>query len=186
MKSNDRRPLVAILMGSDSDLPTMQETGKMLDELGVPYVSRITSAHRSPKKTTLLAAELEGEGIQVFIIGAGLAAHLAGAIASVTSLPVIGVPMEGGAMRGTDALYSIVQMPSGIPVATMAIGKHGAKNAAILATQILALNDETLRKRLVAFKEELERSVEEKDRKLTSELQSAAEAIGELTPEGKQ
>ena len=180
------RPLVAILMGSDSDLPTMSETSKMLDALGVPYVSRITSAHRSPKKTHALAEELEEEGIQVFIVGAGLAAHLAGAIAAVTTLPVIGVPMEGGAMRGTDALYSTVQMPSGIPVATMAIGKHGAKNAAILAAQILALRDPELSDRLKTFKAELERSVEEKDRKLTAELQGAEGAVGEMTREGNR
>ncbi len=184
MNSNDR-PLVAILMGSDSDLPTMQETRKMLDKFGIAYVTRITSAHRSPKKTNELVATLEAEGVEVFVVGAGLAAHLAGVVASITVKPVIGVPMSGGSLQGVDALHSTVQMPGGVPVATMAIGRHGAKNAGVLAAQILALRDEGLRDRLVAFKEELERSVEEKDRKLTAELQGAAGAVGELTRERK-
>ena len=119
------RPLVAILMGSDSDYPTMRETESMLTEFGIPYVTRISSAHRAPKKTTALIESLEAEGVEVFVIGAGLAAHLAGAAASVSTRPVIGVPMEGGSLRGLDALYSIVQMPSGVPVATMSIGKAG-------------------------------------------------------------
>ncbi len=166
--SNTERPLVAIVMGSDSDLPTMRETETMLDRLGVTYTTRISSAHRAPKKTHALAESLEEDGIQVVVVGAGLAAHLAGAIASVTTLPVIGVPMDGGSLRGVDALYSIVQMPSGVPVATMSIGKHGAKNAAIMAAEIIALKDEALRKRLKAFKEELARSVDEKDREISS------------------
>ncbi len=184
MNSKDK-PLVAILMGSDSDLPTMSETGKMLDRFGIAYVTRITSAHRSPRKTHELVIELDRDGVQVFVVGAGLAAHLAGVVASFTAKPVIGVPMGGGSLQGVDALYSTVQMPGGVPVATMAIGRHGAKNAGVLATQILALHDEGLRDRLVAFKEELERSVEEKDRKLTAELQGTAGAVGELTREGK-
>ncbi len=183
--TNSKKPLVAILMGSDSDLPTMQETGKMLDKFGIAYATRITSAHRSPRKTHELVAELDRDGVQVFVVGAGLAAHLAGVVASFTARPVIGVPMGGGSLQGVDALYSTVQMPGGVPVATMAIGRHGAKNAGVLAAQILALQDEGLRDRLVAFKEELERSVEEKDRKLTAELRGAAGAVGELTREGK-
>jgi len=183
--SKGKRPLVAVLMGSDSDLPTMQETGKMLDKFGVSYDTRITSAHRSPKRTHELVATLEAEGVEVFVVGAGLAAHLAGAVASITTRPVIGVPMGGGSLQGVDALHSTVQMPGGVPVATMAIGRHGAKNAGVLAAQILALQDEALRDRLKAFKEELERSVEEKDRKLTAELRGAADAVGELTREGK-
>jgi len=166
MGQTDGRPLVAVVMGSDSDHPTMRETERMLEDLGVPYVTRISSAHRAPKKTTALVETLEAEGIQVFIVGAGLAAHLAGAVASVSTLPVIGVPMEGGSLRGLDALYSIVQMPSGVPVATMSIGKPGAKNAAILAAEILALGRPDLRRRLLDYKEALERSVEEKDREL--------------------
>ena len=183
--SKGKRPLVAVLMGSDSDLPTMQETGKMLDKFGVSYDTRITSAHRSPKKTHELVATLEAEGVEVFVVGAGLAAHLAGVVASITTRPVIGVPMGGGSLQGVDALYSTVQMPGGVPVATMAIGRHGAKNAGVLAAQMLALQDEALRDRLKAFKKELERSVEEKDRKLTAELRGAAGAVGELTREGK-
>ena len=179
-----RKPLVAIVMGSDSDLPTMSETKKMLDSFDVPYVTRITSAHRSPKKTHELVEALEGEGVQVFVVGAGLAAHLAGVVASITTLPVIGVPMEGGSLKGIDALYSTVQMPGGVPVATMAIGKHGAKNAGVLAVQVLALNDSELRERLLSYKRELEDSVEEKDRRLTEELMNTAEAVEELTREG--
>ena len=171
-------------MGSDSDRPTMQEAEKMLERLDVPYVARISSAHRSPRKTHRLAESLEDEGIQVVIVGAGLAAHLAGAIASVTTLPVIGVPMDGGSLRGLDALYSTVQMPSGIPVATMSIGKHGAKNAAILAAEILALNDDDLRLRLKRFRDEMERSVDEKDRQIASEFETTVNSIRELTGEG--
>jgi len=183
--TTNKKPLVAVLMGSDSDLPTMQEAGKMLDKFGIAYATRITSAHRSPKRTHELVATLEAEGVEVFVVGAGLAAHLAGVVASITTKPVIGVPMGGGSLQGVDALHSTVQMPGGVPVATMAIGRHGATNAGVLAAQILALHDEGLRDRLVAFKEELERSVEEKDRKLTAESQDATGAIGELTREGK-
>jgi phosphoribosylaminoimidazole carboxylase PurE protein len=182
MAANEK-PRVAVLMGSDSDLPTMRETGAMLEKFGVPYVMRVTSAHRSPKATNAMAETLESDGIQVFVVGAGLAAHLAGAIASMTTLPVIGVPMEGGSLQGVDALYSTVQMPAGVPVATMSIGKHGARNAGILAAQILALNDPDLREKLKAYKGELERSVTEKDRDVASQFESAAEAIRELTEE---
>lgn len=178
-----QRPLVAVVMGSDSDRPTMRETEQMLERLRVPYVTRISSAHRAPKKTQKLAETLEQEGIQVVVVGAGLAAHLAGAIASVTTLPVIGVPMEGGSLRGLDALYSIVQMPSGVPVATMSIGKHGAKNAAIMAAEIIALQDPDLRARLRSFKDELERSVDEKDRQIAAEFEAAADSIRDLAGE---
>lgn len=171
------KPLVAVLMGSDSDLPTMRETQEMLGRLEIPHTTRISSAHRAPKKTSALAENLEAEGIEVVIVGAGLAAHLAGAIASVTTLPVIGVPMEGGSLRGLDALYSIVQMPSGVPVATMSIGRHGARNAAIFAAEILALKDPGLRERLRAYKRELEESVEEKDRKIAATFEAAFETL---------
>ena len=184
--SSSARPLVAILMGSDSDLPVMQETGKMLERFGVPYEMRITSAHRSPKKTHELVAEMESRGVEVFVVGAGLAAHLAGVVASITANPVIGVPMGGGSLQGVDALYSTVQMPGGVPVATMAIGRHGAKNAGVFAAQVLALKDDGLRDRMAAFKKELERSVEDKDHKLTSELQNASNTIAELTREGNR
>lgn len=183
---SNSKPLVAVLMGSDSDLSTMIETSKMLERFEVPHVMRITSAHRSPRMTHEMVAQLESEGVQVFVVGAGLAAHLAGAVAGITAKPVIGVPMGGGSLQGVDALYSTVQMPGGVPVATMAIGRHGAKNAGVLATQILALSDKGLSDRLAAFKKELERSVEEKDRKLTQELQDTADAVGELTREGNR
>jgi phosphoribosylaminoimidazole carboxylase PurE protein len=179
-----QKPLVAVVMGSDSDRPTMSETETMLDKLGIPYVTRISSAHRSPKRTHALAESLEGDGIEVFIVGAGLAAHLAGAIASVSTLPVIGVPMEGGSLRGLDALYSTVQMPSGVPVATMSIGKPGAKNAAIMAAEILALKDPDLKDRLRAFKDELEKSVDEKDRAVAAEFEAAADALKGMTEKG--
>jgi 5-(carboxyamino)imidazole ribonucleotide mutase len=159
-------PLVLIIMGSDSDLPVMEEGAKVLAEFGVPYEMRISSAHRSPQRTAVLAAEAAGRGIRVIIAGAGMAAHLAGVIAAETSLPVIGVPMGGSALGGLDALYSTVQMPGGIPVATMAIGKAGAKNAGIFAVQILALGDPLLIEGLKAFRERMAREVEEKDRAL--------------------
>jgi 5-(carboxyamino)imidazole ribonucleotide mutase len=159
-------PLVLIIMGSDSDLPVMEEGAKVLAEFGVPYEMRISSAHRSPQRTAVLAAEAAGRGIRVIIAGAGMAAHLAGVIAAETCLPVIGVPMGGSALGGLDALYSTVQMPGGIPVATMAIGKAGAKNAGIFAVQILALGDPLLIEGLKAFRERMAREVEEKDRAL--------------------
>jgi len=159
-------PLVLIIMGSDSDLPVMEEGAKVLAEFGVPFEIRISSAHRSPKRTAELAAEAAGRGIRVIIAGAGMAAHLAGVIAAGTCLPVIGVPMGGSALGGLDALYSTVQMPGGIPVATMAIGKAGAKNAGIFAVQILALGDPLLMERLKAHREKMAREVEDKDRAL--------------------
>jgi len=159
-------PLVLIIMGSDSDLPVMEEGAKILAEFGVPYEMRISSAHRSPQRTADLAAEAAGRGIRVIIAGAGMAAHLAGVIAAETCLPVIGVPMGGSALGGLDALYSTVQMPEGIPVATMAIGKAGAKNAGIFAVQILALGNPLLMEGLKAFREKMTREVEEKDRVL--------------------
>jgi 5-(carboxyamino)imidazole ribonucleotide mutase len=159
-------PLVLIIMGSDSDLSVMEEGAKVLAEFGVPYEMRISSAHRSPQRTADLAAEAAGRGIRVIIAGAGMAAHLAGVIAAETCLPVIGVPMEGSALGGLDALYSTVQMPGGIPVATMAIGKAGAKNAGIFAVQILALGNPLLMEGLKAFREKMTREVEEKDRAL--------------------
>jgi 5-(carboxyamino)imidazole ribonucleotide mutase len=150
-------------MGSDSDLPVMEETAKVLAEFGVPYDMRISSAHRSPKRTAQLAAEAAGRGIRVIIAGAGMAAHLAGVVASETCLPVIGVPMGGGSLNGMDALLATVQMPGGIPVATMAIGKAGAKNAGIFAVQILALGDPQLMKGLADYREKMSEEVEKKD-----------------------
>ncbi len=148
----ERKPSVCIVMGSKSDLPTMENTMAILKEFDVPYEVRILSAHRTPKETLQLSEDAVKRGIKVFIAGAGGAAHLAGVIASSTILPVIGVPMQTSALGGMDSLLSIVQMPQGVPVATTAIGNAGAKNAAILAVQIMALSDEVLAEKLTAFK----------------------------------
>jgi phosphoribosylaminoimidazole carboxylase PurE protein len=140
--------VVSVVMGSDSDFPIMKETVKILKEFSISHEVSITSAHRSPERTSAFAREAAQRGIRVIIVGAGAAAHLAGVIASQTHLPVIGVPIDSTPLRGFDALLSTVQMPSGIPVATMAIGKAGAKNAAIMAIRILALEDAGLREKL--------------------------------------
>jgi len=156
-------PLVLLIMGSDSDLPVMQEAADVLCKFGVAYEMRISSAHRSPVRTMALASEAANRGIKIIIAGAGMAAHLAGVIAAKTILPVIGVPMPGGALNGVDALYSTVQMPAGIPVATMAIGKSGAKNAGLFAIQILALSDARFTSALQEYRENMESDVEQKD-----------------------
>ncbi len=161
-------PRVAIIMGSDSDLPTMRESAKILERLGIGHTIHISSAHRTPRATAALAEGLAERGIEVAIVGAGLAAHLPGVIASFTPIPVIGVPMDGGSIHGLDALYSIVQMPAGVPVAAMSIGRHGAKNAAILAAQILALGDPAVKERLQAFRTEQSEAVKAKDRALAA------------------
>lgn len=158
------KPVVAIVMGSDSDLDTMNEATAVLKKFSVPYETRILSAHRSPKDVANFALGASNRGIKVIIAGAGGAAHLAGVIAAHTSLPVIGVPIETKALKGMDSLLSIVQMPSGIPVATMSIGKSGAKNAGILAVQILALSDGKLKAKLKQHKEALACEVRKKDR----------------------
>jgi len=163
-------PKVLVIMGSDSDLPVMDETVKVLKEFGVVFEMRVSSAHRSPARTAELAAGAAGRGIKVVIAAAGMAAHLAGVIAAETSLPVIGVPIGGGPLNGVDALYAMVQMPGGIPVATMAIGKAGAKNAAILAVQMLALSDQELAARLDAYKSRLSDEVAEKDAALQEKI----------------
>lgn len=165
----DSGPQVLIIMGSDSDLPVMKEAADVLVKFGVAYEVRISSAHRSPVRTAKLAAEAAGRGVRVIIAGAGMAAHLAGVVAAETILPVIGVPMPGGALNGVDALYSTVQMPAGIPVASMAIGKAGAKNAGIFAVQLLALSDSRLAEALREFRREMALAVEQCD----AELQAA-------------
>ena len=139
---------VAIVMGSQSDWPTMQCAAEVLDELEVAYEARIVSAHRTPDRMVAFAKGAEGEGFSVIIAGAGGAAHLPGMIASMTHLPVLGVPVQSKALSGMDSLLSIVQMPGGIPVGTLAIGEPGAKNAGLLAASILALSDEALSERL--------------------------------------
>jgi phosphoribosylaminoimidazole carboxylase PurE protein len=167
------RPQIAIVMGSDSDLPIMQEAAKILDEFGVPYEMCIASAHRSPELTEALAKNAHRRGIEVIIAGAGAAAHLAGVIASKTTLPVLGVPIDSSALKGLDSLLSTVQMPGGIPVATMAIGKAGAKNAAIFAIQILSLKQPILKKKLALHKKRLAADVSRKARQLAKNLKKA-------------
>jgi phosphoribosylamine---glycine ligase len=159
-------PLVGIIMGSDSDLPIMEKAAKTLRELNISYEMTVASAHRSPKKTADFSRMAKERGLKVLIAGAGAAAHLAGVLAAETTLPVIGVPIDSSSLKGLDSLLAMVQMPSGIPVATMAIGSAGAKNAAVLAAQILALNNPSLAAALKGFKEKLEKEVEEKDRKV--------------------
>ncbi|HWB18048.1 MAG TPA: 5-(carboxyamino)imidazole ribonucleotide mutase [Vicinamibacterales bacterium] len=151
---------VLILMGSDSDAEIMSAAGNVLTELGVTWRMTVASAHRSPARVMRLVAEAPAAGVRVFIIGAGAAAHLAGVVAAHTSLPVIGVPIDSSALKGWDALLSTVQMPPGVPVATVAIGKPGATNAGVLAAQMLALADSALADRLVAYKKKLEEKVE--------------------------
>ncbi len=173
MKTNAKAktPLVGILMGSDSDWDVMSSAAARLDALGVPYEITVTSAHRAPQRTAAYASSARERGLRVLIAGAGVAAHLAGVVAAHTTLPVIGVPLESGSLRGLDALLATVQMPPGVPVATVAVGKGGAENAAILAAQILALSDAKLAARLAAFKNQLARQVEEQDARLQQQRQ---------------
>lgn len=161
---------VALLMGSDSDLPTLQAAFDTLDTLGVTFEARVHSAHRTPQETVAYVRDAEARGCKVFIAAAGLAAHLAGAVAAQTLRPVIGVPMDGGPLNGFDALLSTVQMPGGIPVAGVAIGKAGAKNAAYLAAQILAVEDDALFGRLQAEREANRREVLARDAALQEKL----------------
>lgn len=156
--------LVGIVLGSDSDLPLMKDAVKTLEKFGIPYELSISSAHRAPDKTAAYARTAESRGLKVLIAAAGLAAHLPGVVAAHTVLPVIGVPVKSGTLDGVDALYSIVQMPPGSPVASVAI--NGARNAAILAVQMIALSDDTVREKLHRFKEELAREVEAKDARI--------------------
>jgi phosphoribosylaminoimidazole carboxylase PurE protein len=160
------KPLVSIVMGSDSDLDIMREAAKVLEGFGIAYEIDVTSAHRSPDRTADFARKAKERGIRMIIAGAGGAAHLAGVIAAHTTLPVIGVPIPSTALNGLDSLLATVQMPAGIPVATVAIGKAGATNAGILAAQILALSSAGIAKKLGAHKEALANGVEEKSRKL--------------------
>ncbi|MHB1590139.1 MAG: 5-(carboxyamino)imidazole ribonucleotide mutase [Sulfuricella sp.] len=163
-------PFVAVLMGSDSDLPVMKSTLDTLASFGVPYEVRISSAHRTPAATAKYVADADQRGCAVFIAAAGLAAHLAGAVAAHTIRPVIGVPMEGGPLNGFDALLSTVQMPGGVPVASVAIGKAGAKNAAYLAAQILALQDSGLAQRLKDDRTRTAEQIAAKNRELQASL----------------
>jgi phosphoribosylamine---glycine ligase len=151
---------VLILMGSDSDAPVMSEAGAVLTELGITWEMTVASAHRSPARVMRLVSEAPSRGVRVFVVGAGAAAHLAGVVAAHTPLPVIGVPIDSSALNGLDALLSTVQMPPGVPVATVAIGKPGATNAGVLAAQMIALADPAVAERIVAYKRGLEAKVE--------------------------
>ena len=159
-------PLVSIVMGSDSDLEIMNEAARALEQFGIGYEIDVTSAHRSPARTSEFARKAVGRGIKAIIAGAGGAAHLAGVIAAETTIPVIGVPIPSTSLNGLDSLLSVVQMPAGIPVATVAIGKAGATNAGILAAQIIGLSDSDIADKLRQHKQKLAEGVEEKSRKL--------------------
>ncbi|WP_271629542.1 5-(carboxyamino)imidazole ribonucleotide mutase [Caldicellulosiruptor sp. DIB 104C] len=159
-----KKPLVGIIMGSDSDLPVMKEAAKVLEDFGVEYEMTIVSAHRTPERMVKYAKEAEERGIEVIIAGAGGAAHLPGMVASISSLPVIGVPVKTSSLNGLDSLLSIVQMPAGIPVATVAI--NNAKNAGILAAEILGVKYPEIRKKIAEYKERMKNEVEEKAKEL--------------------
>jgi 5-(carboxyamino)imidazole ribonucleotide mutase len=158
-KARGRKPAVGIIMGSQSDWATLKAAADLLDQLGVRHETRIVSAHRTPDRMALYAKEAQARGLKVIIAGAGGAAHLPGMVASMTTLPVLGVPVESRALKGLDSLLSIAQMPGGVPVATFAIGEAGAKNAALQAAAILALSDGALDKRLKAWRAKQTRSV---------------------------
>ena len=184
------KPVVGILMGSDSDLPVMQEAAAMLQEFGIEYEMTIASAHRTPKKVIEYSQSAERRGLKVIIAGAGWAAHLAGVVASQTMLPVVGVPIDSSPLKGIDALLSVVQMPGGVPVATMSLGKAGAKNAGVFAAQIVAIADVKVANRLKVFKVEMERDVEEKARRLVAISTVATPprepVVGEAVPTKKK
>jgi phosphoribosylamine--glycine ligase len=156
------KPQVLIIMGSDSDLPIMAGAEEILKKLKIPYEMTIASAHRTPERSVKIASEAEEKGIEVIIAGAGMAAHLAGVIAAHTIIPVIGVPIDSSPLHGIDSLLSIVQMPPGVPVAAMAIGKAGAQNAAILSAQIIGRKDQTIVKRLKDYRKEMLEEIEKK------------------------
>jgi phosphoribosylamine--glycine ligase len=160
------RPQVLIVMGSEYDMPIMEEAGKILKDLGIAYTMTVASAHRTPERTMQLASKAEKEGIEVIIAGAGMAAHLAGVVASHTTLPVIGVPIDSSSLNGLDALLSTVQMPPGVPVGVMAIGKAGAKNAAIFSAQIIGRKDPKVARRLKEYKKKMSEKVEKSAKEL--------------------
>lgn len=171
--SNAEQARVAVLMGSDSDLPVMAEAVKVLRKLDIPHDVEVTSAHRSPERTAKIVGEAPGRNVRVFIVGAGSAAHLAGVVAAHTTLPVLGVPLSATDLNGLDALFSTVQMPAGIPVGTLAIGKAGAANAAWLAASILAIGDVGLAAKLAEHRTTMAAGVERKSA-------AAAGKLGEI------
>ncbi len=166
MKIMEDKPLVGIVMGSSSDIEIMEEAAKVLKDFGITYEMTISSAHRSPKRTAEYARSAVERGLEVIIAGAGSAAHLAGVIASETILPIIGVPIDSSPLRGLDSLLSTVQMPAGIPVATMAIGKAGAKNAGIFAAEILATKHPEILEKLLSYRRRLAENIEKEAKKI--------------------
>ena len=165
-----QNPEVGILMGSDSDYPIMLEAAKVLKDFGVSFEMTVSSAHRSPGRTSRYAREAKKRGIRVLIVGAGAAAHLAGVMAAETQLPVVAVPIDSSVLKGLDALLATVQMPSGIPVATMAIGKAGARNAGLFAIQILALGNPALAEKYAVFRQEMADAIETKSQAVQERL----------------
>ena len=163
-------PVISIVMGSDSDFEVMKEAAVILKDFEVPFEALVSSAHRTPERTSKFARNASRRGVKAIIVGAGAAAHLAGVIAAETTLPVIGVPIDATALSGMDALLSTVQMPGGIPVATMAIGKSGARNAALFAIEILAIQDDALAEKLADYRNQFQVSVEEKSSQLQKRL----------------
>ncbi len=166
----NKTPLVGILMGSDNDYEIMKEAAVALNHFGVPFEMTVSSAHRTPERTAKYVREARARGVKILIAGAGAAAHLAGVVAAETTLPVIAVPIDATSLNGLDALLAMVQMPAGIPVATMAIGKSGARNAGIFAVQMLAIRDDSLNDKLVQFKAEMATEVEAKAEALKQRL----------------
>lgn len=169
-KRAETKPVVSVVMGSKSDWPVVQHAVNTLNDFGVACDVKVMSAHRTPDAAAEYAKSAASRGIKVMIASAGMAAHLGGVLAAHTVLPVIGVPMKGGAMDGLDSLLSTVQMPAGIPVATVALGRSGAVNAAILAVQMLALSDANLKKKLQSYKRTMQKNVEEANMELQQEL----------------
>ena len=165
-QEKEMKPRVLIIMGSDSDLPVMEETAKILDGFGISYHMTVASAHRTPERTQRLVKDAERNGVDVIVAGAGMAAHLPGVIASHTVLPVVGVPIDSSSLNGIDALLSIIQMPPGIPVAAVAVGKAGARNAGILAAQIIARKDPRLAKKLLDHRKKMSEEVEDKAKRI--------------------
>ena len=165
-----RPPVVGLVMGSDSDLPVVQKCIDLLEQFDIPYDARVLSAHRTPELAHEYASTARLRGLKILIAAAGGAAHLAGVMAALTTIPVIGIPMPTAALGGADSLYSTVQMPAGVPVATVAIGEAGAANAALLAAEILALHDDEIQHRLQAYRADLRRRVAEKNDRLRETL----------------
>ena len=171
MAKKEPNPLVGIVMGSDSDLPVMRETGRLLDELGIPYEMQIASAHRTPDRAAEYAAHAASRGVRVIVTGAGAAFHLAGAIAAHTTLPVLAVPLASTPLSGFDALLAAVQMPGGVPVGVMSVGNAGAVNAGLFAAQIIGTSDKAVAKRLKQHKAKMARGVVVKNARLQAEMQ---------------